>query len=147
MGGLPAGSNVMTRTDGRPTSARQPPFRPAYGFSMRRFLSRVLQLGVVVGAGYVLWRVLTSRAPGARGADVHIPSQLTPPGGPETSVVGATWVEPVEGACPSSHPVKASLASGAFHVPGEPEYERTVPDRCYLDAATASADGLRSTAN
>jgi hypothetical protein len=100
-------------------------------------------LGAVVGAGYAVWRILTSRTPESRRADVHIPAQLEPPGGPETTDVGATWVEPVEGACPSSHPVKAALSSGTFHVPGGPAYERSVPDRCYLDAAAAEADGLR----
>jgi hypothetical protein len=52
-------------------------------------------------------------------------------------------VEPVDGACPSSHPVKAKMSSKIFHVPGGLNYERTVPDRCYLDPAAAEADGLR----
>ncbi len=55
----------------------------------------------------------------------------------------APWVEPVGGACPGSHPVKAKLASGIFHAPGNAAYERTRPDRCYLDPAAAKADGLR----
>ena len=56
----------------------------------------------------------------------------------------AAWVEPVEGACPDSHPIKGKLASSIFHVPGGLNYARTRPDRCYLDAAAAEADGLRS---
>ena len=52
------------------------------------------------------------------------------------------WVEPVEGACPSTHPVKGKLSSKLFHLPGMFAYERTRPDRCYLDAAAAEADGL-----
>ena len=48
-----------------------------------------------------------------------------------------------DGGCPVSHPVKAKLSSGIFHVPGGQNYERTKPDRCYLDAAAAEADGLR----
>ena len=55
----------------------------------------------------------------------------------------AAWVEPVEGACPDSHPIKGKLASSIFHLPGSLNYPRTRPDRCYLDAASAEADGLR----
>jgi len=55
-----------------------------------------------------------------------------------------SWVEPkADGTCPKGHPVKAKLKSGIFHVPGGANYERTKPDRCYVDAAAAEADGLR----
>ena len=57
----------------------------------------------------------------------------------------APWVEPVEGTCPETHPVKGKLTSKIFHVPGGFNYPRTKPDRCYLDAAAAEADGLRLT--
>lgn len=53
------------------------------------------------------------------------------------------WVQPEAGACPASHPVKGKLASKIFHVPGGFNYARTQPDRCYIDAAAAEADGLR----
>ena len=53
------------------------------------------------------------------------------------------WVDPDGRICPPSHPVKGKLASKIFHVPGGFNYERTVPDRCYRDAATAEGDGLR----
>ena len=36
--------------------------------------------------------------------------------------------------CPTSHPVKAKLASKIFHLPGIGDYDRTKPDRCYVDA-------------
>jgi outer membrane biosynthesis protein TonB len=55
----------------------------------------------------------------------------------------APWVDPVDGGCPGSHPVKAKLASKIFHVPGGFNYPRTNPDRCYIDTAAAEADGLR----
>ena len=55
-----------------------------------------------------------------------------------------TWVDPSGGVCPTSHPVKAKLASKIFHLPGMANYERTKPDRCYLDAAAAEGDGLRA---
>lgn len=54
------------------------------------------------------------------------------------------WVEPVEGACPVSHPVKAKLSSGIYHQPGGLSYARTAPDRCYSTADAAEADGLRA---
>jgi hypothetical protein len=53
------------------------------------------------------------------------------------------WVEPVEGACPASHPIKAKLSSGIYHSPGGMNYERTHPDRCYIDGTAAERDGLR----
>ncbi|MGH9280824.1 MAG: hypothetical protein ACRD12_22390 [Acidimicrobiales bacterium] len=55
----------------------------------------------------------------------------------------AGWVEPEDGACPASHPIKAKMSSGIFHLPGMLAYDRTVPDRCYADEAGAEADGLR----
>jgi hypothetical protein len=54
------------------------------------------------------------------------------------------FVEPEGGVCPPTHPVKAKLASRLFHLPGMFAYDRTRPDRCYLDADTAVADGFTS---
>jgi hypothetical protein len=53
------------------------------------------------------------------------------------------WVEPIDGACPPTHPVKGKMASKIYHLPGGFNYPRTKPDRCYRDAAAAEADGLR----
>jgi hypothetical protein len=53
----------------------------------------------------------------------------------------APSVEPVGGVCPATHPVKAKTASRLFHLPGMFAYDRTRPDRCYVDAAAAEADG------
>lgn len=53
------------------------------------------------------------------------------------------WVEPVGDVCPTTHPVKAKLASKIFHVPGGLSYARTRPDRCYSDPTSAESDGLR----
>jgi len=52
------------------------------------------------------------------------------------------WIEPAGSTCPNSHPVKAKLSSRIFHLPGMFAYERTRPDRCYSDAASAEADGF-----
>lgn len=56
----------------------------------------------------------------------------------------ARWVAPVDGACPVSHPVKANDNSRIFHLPGGRSYDRTIPERCYADAADAAADGYRA---
>ena len=55
-----------------------------------------------------------------------------------------TWVEPVDGACPTGYPVKANASSHIYHVPGGQFYERTVPERCYTDPQAAEADGYRA---
>lgn len=55
----------------------------------------------------------------------------------------ARWVTPVDGECPPGYPIKANDNSGIFHVPGGRFYVRTVPERCYADAADAEADGYR----
>ena len=63
-----------------------------------------------------------------------------------TAAVAATrtWVEPVDGACPTGYPVKANHSSHIYHVPGGQFYERTVPERCYTDPQAAEADGYRA---
>lgn len=57
--------------------------------------------------------------------------------------MAAAWVKPTDGTCPGTHPVKAKLSSMIFHLPGMVAYDRTNPDRCYIDAAAAEADDLR----
>jgi hypothetical protein len=79
----------------------------------------------------------------------HPTSAAWPPFEPmtvEPAAVTATarWVMPVDGACPPGYPVKANDNSGIFHVPGGRFYDRTVPERCYADAADAVADGYRA---
>jgi hypothetical protein len=53
------------------------------------------------------------------------------------------WVAPIDGEAPPTHPIKAKMASGIYHVPGGLNYARTRPDRCYRDVEAAEADGLR----
>jgi hypothetical protein len=138
---------------------------------MGRALWRVgLGLGLVGGAALAVVRILTRRPggppPGLEGdrvwpplADVAVapgpePSPVRAPGGDETPPVAVeaaspapalatAWVAPTERACPATHPVKAKVASGIYHLPGMANYARTTPDRCYADAAAAEADGLR----
>jgi hypothetical protein len=68
-------------------------------------------------------------------------SPVRPPGAEQTPT---GWVEPSNGSCPATHPVKAKVTSGIFHLPGSAHYDRTRPDRCYRDEAAAEADGLRA---
>ena len=70
------------------------------------------------------------------------PDAPSAPAGPAPGGAVA-WVEPSGDVCPTSHPVKAKLASKIFHVPGGLSYARTKPDRCYRDSGAAEADGLR----
>ena len=68
------------------------------------------------------------------------------PGGvPVAHPPGAkAWSEPTaDGGCPDGFPIKAKLKSKIFHSPGQLNYDRTSPDRCYVDSASAEADGLR----
>lgn len=60
-------------------------------------------------------------------------------------VGGQSYVEPTaDGECPAGYPIKAKLSSKIFHSPGQLNYDRTTPDRCYVDAAAAEADGMRA---
>lgn len=57
----------------------------------------------------------------------------------------AAFVEPTaDGECPDGYPIKAKMSSKIFHAPGQLNYDRTTPDRCYRDASGATADGLRA---
>jgi hypothetical protein len=136
---------------------------------MRKSILRLLGLGALGAALYAAWRTWSARTKAVTGGTewdnapfpfppvprpmaprVHVPTAVEPGGGPETETGGEVavdsiqpWIEPVDGGCPPSHPVKAKLKSGIYHVPGGMNYERTRPDRCYLDTESADRDGLR----
>lgn len=132
---------------------------------MRRSVKRALGAGVVAGAAYAAWRAWKARAPEQpseiewRTAPFPFPPVPRPrdlPAEPasENPVRGgsaaqvsesvADWVEPNgTGTCPATHPIKGKRSSGIFHVPGGANYERTIPDRCYVDEAAAERDGMR----
>ncbi|HEV7524137.1 MAG TPA: hypothetical protein VGP92_04190 [Acidimicrobiia bacterium] len=121
---------------------------------MHRSVKRALGVGVLGGAAYAAWRAWNARLPdrpkGVEWSTAPFPFPPVPhesrdpapaPAAPERA---PAWVEPdADGTCPPTHPVKAKLASGIYHVPGGANYARTKPDRCYLDAPAAEADGLR----
>ena len=53
------------------------------------------------------------------------------------------WLPPDEsGACPPTHPVKAKRSTRLYREPGTAAYDRARPDRCYVNAEAAEADGF-----
>jgi len=129
---------------------------------MRRTAKRLLGVGMLAATAYAVWRAFDARR---AESDVSwepqpfpfppVPRSADTPAAFDASSTGATarttmgdearaWVEPVDDACPVSHPVKGKLSSGIYHVTGGANYERTRPDRCYSDTEAAEADGLRA---
>ena len=126
---------------------------------MRTSVKRALGVGVLSGIAYAAWRAWNTQLPNRpRGIEWDaapfpfppVPSSLvdsrsaSPPVGAAAVAEPVSWVEAnADGSCPETHPVKAKLASGIYHVPGGANYSRTKADRCYVDEAAAAADGLR----
>jgi hypothetical protein len=81
-----------------------------------------------------------ARAPAPKKAARRARGAKAAPIPPEGAVA---WVKAVGGTCPSTHPVKAKMATRIFHLPGMAFYHRVSADRCYADAAAAESDGLR----
>ena len=132
---------------------------------MWTWLRRVFWLSLVCGAGYAMYTAWQRKRETAIGdppawppLDVGSASHKTSDdataqstddtranrdegssGGPSDRA----WVEPNDGRCPDGFPIKANDKSGIFHVPGGRFYERTIPERCYPDEASAQADGYR----
>ena len=122
---------------------------------MKKAARRTLGLGVMAGAVYGVWRAYQRRMPAPdpdaswQPAPFPFPPIPRPSSTPRreaangAAVAAVAAVDPVDGECPASHPVKGKLGSGIYHVAGGLNYTRTRPDRCYVDAAAAEADGLR----
>lgn len=56
-------------------------------------------------------------------------------------------IEPVDGTCPASHPIKGNKSSmGAliYHTPASASYDRTRPEACFATEADAEAAGYRA---
>ena len=127
---------------------------------MKTLVKRLLGLGALAAMGYAIWRAYERRKvdtgvkwdpqpfPYPPQPHTEAPSEAAPAPFVEQQAevvpVDNGWVEPSDGTCPTSHPVKAKLASGIFHVPGGANYDRTHPDRCYASPEVATADGLRA---
>ena len=129
---------------------------------IRRLFRLALLLGVLGGIAVALTKLLAHQASdaspstkpsepwprltsdptaAARPVARAVPDPDAP--APPSQSQARVWVEPTGSVCPTSHPVKAKLASKIFHLPGMANYERTNPDRCYVDAGAAERDGLR----
>jgi hypothetical protein len=118
---------------------------------MKTFLKRLFGLGALTAVGYAAWRAYDRRK-----IDTGVtwdpqpfpyppqPHNATPTPSSEAPNPELSWQEADDGSCPASHPVKAKLASGIFHVPGGANYDRTKADRCYISAEAAQSDGLRA---
>ncbi len=111
---------------------------------LRRWFRTGIRLGLLVGILVAVVKIVQARRTAeelARDGWAGSPA-WTPPAAPPEPAPPPAWVEPIDGVCPPSHPVKVKLSSGIFHLPGMLAYERTRPDRCYLDAEAAAADGF-----
>ena len=112
-------------------------------------LKRIVGVGILVGIVYALWRAWSTRVPKS---DHPMEWQSSPfpfppvprPSAEKVESKLEPWLDADDsGTCPRTHPIKAKMSSGIYHVPGGANYDRTHPDRCYIDAAAAEADGLR----
>ena len=103
---------------------------------IRRIVRIGLLLGLLGGIAIALTKLLSNQEQDA--------PTLAPRLTPEPVEPARLWVEPSGSVCPTTHPVKAKLASKIFHLPGMLNYERTNPDRCYRDEQAAEGDGLRA---
>jgi hypothetical protein len=120
----------------------------------RRRLVRLLILGLCGGVALYVVKVLRGDpAPVFSGTPTGPPPDTPPARPPKPSVAALSvapsvapspvWIDAEGGSSPATHPVKAKLKSGIYHLPGMLNYDRTVPDRWYRDAESAEADGLR----
>ncbi len=105
-------------------------------------LRRVLKVGAAAGAAVGAIKLLRGRKPPVVTGEARWQPLAVPDAPP--SLTHQAWVEPVDGTCPASHPVKGNAGSGIFHVPGGASYDRTTPERCYATADDAEADGFRA---
>jgi hypothetical protein len=119
---------------------------------VKKTAKQTLGVGLVAGVLYGAWRAYRARMPAPTTESSWepapfpfppIPRPSSPPKPHANGKGNGTSAEPIDGECPDAFPVKGKLASGVYHVPGGLNYARTRPDRCYVDAAAAEADGLR----
>jgi hypothetical protein len=117
-----------------------------------KLLRRGVLAGVIAGGAFAIWKFLAARAPDTGGMTFEAspfpapprPVPRVDPPAPPPAPAKSAWVDPVDGACPTSHPIKAKLSSGIYHEPGGGNYDRTRAERCYVDTDAAIADGLRA---
>jgi hypothetical protein len=119
-----------------------------------RRLERFAYLGAIVGIVIAVRRARGRRAAPELGPPAEWPP-LEPALEAPVAALGDLAAPPArppapsvapfaDGSCPSTHPGKANRSSKIFHEPGGRFYDRTRAERCYVDAASAAADGYRA---
>lgn len=119
---------------------------------LRTALRRLFKAAAIGGLGFLVASWFRNR--GAEMDDPVLPGTAQwpplegvaePSDGTAADAPRGDWIEPdPQGDCPLSHPVKAKLRSGIYHVPDGVSYQRTNADRCYADPAAAESDGYRA---
>src|ERR1700730_11195533 len=100
---------------------------------MRKGSKRLLKTGILAGLAYAGWRAWQAQTAAQHRAISWESAPFPFPPVPRPSVPDAApraespsvepSVEPgADGACPITHPVKAKLGSGIYHVPGSGNY-------------------------
>lgn len=122
--------------------------------SLARRIRRLLFLASATAAivRFAMARRPPKPAPSSPRAPEWAPLRATdPPATAETAAApnvtdtaAPAWIAPVDGSCPTTHPVKGNGNSKIYHVPGGRFYDSTVPERCYRDPQAAEADGMRA---
>lgn len=114
-------------------------------------MDKIIKVIILIAIGAIVARLLGRKS----GESVESESRSTemaqtgdpassPPVADMSGPVELPWIQPTEGNCPDSHPVKLKEASGIYHVAGQRNYERTIADRCYCNEEAAAADGYRA---
>jgi hypothetical protein len=110
---------------------------------LQRWVRMVVLLGLLAGLTVAVALRIRRPGPDANGARYGALVTEEWPPVPPRAQAEERWIEPDGRVCPASHPVKAKLTSGRFHLPGMAVYDRTIPDRCYATAEAAELDGLQ----
>ncbi len=87
----------------------------------------------------------TPTSPESPAADTPTSPESPPPdrSPAEKATTDGVCVEPTDGHCPDSHPVRAKKSSRIYHLPGMLNYDRMRPDVCFTTTEAAEAAGYR----
>ena len=97
-------------------------------------------VGVVVGAALALGvAVVLVLALGGTG-DSAPPTVAS---GAEDVTANAGATDPVNEQCPSGFPIKGNESTMIAHSPRDRFYDKTIPERCFVDLAAAAVEGYR----
>jgi hypothetical protein len=83
-------------------------------------------------------------------AELEVVVTPEPAEAPEIPAAPTGQVDPVDGACPATHPIKGNVrtrngrSERIFHAPGTPYYDRTNANACFATIDDAQAAGFRA---